>query len=500
VTLLDVFILAVLVLALVRAGQLNGKAPQHCVTLASIGLLAMTVQVVSSGIAWQMIPASIAALLLFLWGMARWWQRGAVPRRRAIMRVIIWAVGGTLLGTTLALTAAFPVFQFPPPSGPYPIGTVIRHWTDPSRGEPHSAHPEDRRELMVRFWYPAQAAEAKSTVRASYLAEELPAYSLASHPAWPFYKHPLPLGRLPIIGQNVPLVVNHFRVIETGAVPGARVSDVHPRFPVLIFNHCFGIGDHLQSTALVEDLASHGYIVASINHTFGSHATAFPDGRIVRHDDAGLGFRSVTPGQRAQAMDRELRIWADDVRFVLDRLSEVAESDSELPFAGRMDMSRVGVFGHSFGGQAAIEACRDDDRCRAGAVLDGWGTVRDAAVDQPFLFIQSQVSEAGEIAYHRQMKALYDTVRGDGYYLRIRGAGHLSFMDLALMSPLVGATGLTGSIDARRGLRLVGDYLVAFFDKYLQSEGEEVPALDGPLPEHTEVLFELRRAQDRETD
>ena len=66
-------------------------------------------------------------------------------------------------------------------------------------------------------------------------------------------------------------------------------------------------------------------------------------------------------------------------------------SDASGRFTGRLDMTRVGIFGHSFGGATAAQFCHEDSRCKAGIDVDGapHGSVIQAGIRQPFMFLLS---------------------------------------------------------------------------------------------------------------
>ena len=127
-------------------------------------------------------------------------------------------------------------------------------------------------------------------------------------------------------------------------------------------------------TAIAEELASHGFIVVGVNHTYETTVTAFSDGRVVPTNPAALGgalgpqtgshhdvFR-----QRASVCEYK----AADLASVANQLERLNTNPAER-LAGRLDLGRFAALGHSFGGNAALEWCRMDQRCRAAANLDG---------------------------------------------------------------------------------------------------------------------------------
>jgi predicted dienelactone hydrolase len=101
-------------------------------------------------------------------------------------------------------------------------------------------------------------------------------------------------------------------------------------------------------------------------------------------------------------VDRLLTAWIADIAFVLDRLERLNSSDASGKFAGRLDMSRVGIFGHSFGGATAAQFCHEDSRCKAGVDVDGTphGSVIQAGINRPFLFLLSDHSRESDPESH----------------------------------------------------------------------------------------------------
>jgi predicted dienelactone hydrolase len=120
---------------------------------------------------------------------------------------------------------------------------------------------------------------------------------------------------------------------------------------------------------LIEDLVSHGYVVAAIEHTYTASAVVFPDGKVVpaHQDTEPAGF---SPAQRWQRMMDSsgllIRQGAEDVLFVMNKLTELDKSEPHgFPLRGRLDLNRIAAVGHSAGGGFATGACQLDARIRA---------------------------------------------------------------------------------------------------------------------------------------
>jgi predicted dienelactone hydrolase len=190
-------------------------------------------------------------------------------------------------------------------------------------------------------------------------------------------------------------------------------------------------------STLAEDLASHGYVVVGFDAPYRTSIVVFPDGRLMtrlpeNNPENCLGMTSV---EQARCMNRLLVAWTADIGFVLDRLELLNRSDASGKFTGRLDMTRVGVFGHSFGGAAALEFCHEDHRCKAGIDLDGapHGSVIQAGVDRPFMFLLSDHSRESDPESHQvlaNMQSIYERLPADGRLrIAIRGANHFLFSD-----------------------------------------------------------------------
>jgi dienelactone hydrolase len=229
-------------------------------------------------------------------------------------------------------------------------------------------------------------------------------------------------------------------------------------------------------TTLAEDLASHGYVVVGFDAPYRSFVVVFPDGRTIARapqNNADL----VDGPQQEQLANKLVQAWSADMGFALDQLERLNTSDPR--FLGRLDMHRVGVFGHSLGGATALQFCHDDSRCKAGIDVDGapLGSVISEGVTQPFMFLLSDhrsESDAETRPVEANIRSIYDRLPSDGRVeIVIRGANHYMFSDGAMLkSPLVirvmrtlGTLGL----DGRRQVAVTRHYISTFFDVYLQA-------------------------------
>ena len=358
----------------------------------------------------------------------------------------------------------------PPPTGPFAVGKTTVQWTDESRVEPLSPNHEPR-ELMVDIWYPA---ELSSAVPANYLDAEAYQRAMGADGFQSFFREASETLR---------------QRVKTHALAAAPYARSAQKSPLLIFSPGGGMPREIYAAQL-EDLASHGYVVAAISHPYDAIVTLFPDGRQIAYSDKRW---PATPSLEGEANLNQLRWHAKDIAFVLDELTRAnLVSSSTLPVAGHLDLTHVGAFGHSFGGIAAAHACQLDQRFKACLNEDGvvakrplFLDVRGWAMDQAFMLIlhdpatrpltDEQVAEM-KMARQRieaivkrvdanQEAALRNTGKGS-YRVRLRSekVTHMDFSDL----PLLGAPDRSDAEKRAAILATVRSYVLAFFDQYLR--------------------------------
>src|SRR6202030_1412093 len=184
--------------------------------------------------------------------------------------------------------------------------------------------------------------------------------------------------------------------VRTHSVRDAEVSPQQHSYPVVLMRA--GLAALTTDyTTLAEDLASHGYVVAGFDAPYRSFVVVFPDGRVIARAPQNNADLVSGPAQE-QLANKLAQAWSADMGFALDQLERLNASDPSGRFLGRVDMQRVGVFGHSLGGATALQFCHDDSGCKAGINVDGapLGSVIGEGVTQPFMFLLSDHSSESE--------------------------------------------------------------------------------------------------------
>jgi pimeloyl-ACP methyl ester carboxylesterase len=461
-----------------------------------VTLLIAVIQVLMEGSRWQMFPAYALSGLFFL----VWFSQNFTPSSEMVGQSLTYwlAVGVSVLGllVSVVLPIILPVFHFSPPSGIYPIGTLTYHWQDAHRQEVFSPDPKARRELMVQIWYPAKNTASSS--RAPYV-QDANALSTA-------------LARL----KHLPgFFFSQFKYVTTNAIASAPMADNKPNYPLLIFLEG-AIGFRQMNTFQVEELVSHGYIVAAIDQPYTAASVVFPDGdeasSIPLEQMKSLIHQSYSPAKKAPMLNGQtlekgiIGYLAQDVRFVLNRLADLNQADPNAILTGRLDLQHIGTFGVSLGGIVASETCRLEPRIRACLVMDApmpTDVVR-FGLQQPTMWITRDAqtmrlerlrsggwSELDISEHLSTMRATFEHLRGDGYFVQVPGMFHVNLTDVPYWSPIFPWLGITGPIDGRRAYSIINAYSLVFFDQYLK--GRSAAPLGKLAQQFPEVLLETRR-------
>ena len=423
------------------------------VALAAAAVVVLSGAVLGAvGPRWQMVPVLAGAAVVLPFAVPPVLRRRADrPPRRARWWL---ALPGSVV--CLALIAAgpvaswaFPVPVFPEPSGRFPVGTAVLEWTDPDRPEAATPEAGDRRTVVVQLWYPARKSPAGAQ-RARYLGRTLDeartvSDALADHAGVPgFLLDGLPRAR-------------------THSVPGAPVAGGGGRFPVVLFSPGLG-GVRTQNTAWAEELASHGYVVAALDHPHDSAAVVLADGRTVRTGVAATG----DPDRDEELAAGWTAVRAADLGFVLTELGRLDRGEIAGPVAGRLDTGRVAVAGHSLGGGAALRAARQDRRFDAVINLDGFPHgFAPRPFHQPVLALTQDIGPETDPDYLPRLAQVLDLSTAPSYRLTLPGAAHLTFTDAPLYLPPVPA--LVGSPGRTEGPRVTSAACLAFLDATLRN-------------------------------
>ncbi len=358
----------------------------------------------------------------------------------------------------------------PAPTGPYRSGTVSLYLIDPSRPDPWV--PSQRvRQLVIQVWYPAKSVDG--------------------FPLAPYMSAPTAVAYQKVQGLpslNWPVTTAHL---------GAPVRRRAGGWPAVLYSPTLG-GERFETTFLVEELVSHGYVVVTIDHVHDADVVVLPNGQVDL-----CAVPPPTGDKPTPAIIKEINSRAADVRFVLDQLAVINrggnpdQAGRPLPagLGGALDLGRIGMFGVSDGGSTTAHVMHVDARVKAGIAFDStlWTPQAVAGSDRPLMLFGRTELDPFEATTWAQFWAKQ---RGPKLRLELKGSQHHTFTDFAPLVPQLApilheppswVTSGIGTIGGPRAVALLRAYVSAWFDRYLRHRHE--PLLSGPSPRYPEVTF-----------
>lgn len=373
-----------------------------------------------------------------------------------------------------------------PPTGPLPIGRTSHHWIDATR-KPVGGQPGKKCEVMAHVWYPAEPATGAP-------APYIPGFSTIE----------AALGKSTLQSEVGPYY-EALAGARTHVVADAEVSSHAEKYPVVLVTHGLRFNS-LGYSALGEDLASHGYVVVGVDHPATAFAVLFPDNRVVPFPESDWS-QPRNPAETVAHENQIVNACGADLVLVLNQLEKLESGAIPSRLQGRLDLARVGVFGHSFGGRVAARACQLDKRLQAGIVSDGFGrtmTVEKkpdgSTIDQPMLVqyarrvprsgierelaLRQTPGEDLEAILGQVRQKFCESVKGGSYEITLSTPGivHESFSDLPLLESGQSAETMN---HRQRTMTIVRIYTRAFLDRYLRDRPSL--ELDDPPDNSSEV-------------
>lgn len=423
-----------------------GVRPRRGIVAGSL-VVALIAQLQLEGFRWQLIPLYVVSIGLAV-GDVFFLDRG-IDWSRRLIRGILGSIG---LLFAVALPLALPVPSLPAPAGPEAIGTLEVGLIDRTRTELYGDRPGGPREISVQVWYPAAPGDENDRVVWSQHWESV----------------------TPAISRNLGLpswFLGHTRYTLSHATSSPPMAG--GSYPVVIYSHGW---EGVRSIALnqIEHLVSNGYIVIAPDHTYGAAATVLEGTGVVLEDEEALPDRA-TVGDDAyfEAATDLLATFAGDLVMILDALDDGEAGPFGAIVAGA-DLNRIGIYGHSTGGGAAIKTCLEDERCDAVLGLDPWVeplTEDDLllTMSRPAMYMRSE--EWIDTPNDALLKGIAARGAGVTYLAGVEGAAHNDFIATPLLSPLTSQFGMRGEIPAGRIIPIIDNYLLGFFDVYLLGTG-----------------------------
>jgi dienelactone hydrolase len=379
--------------------------------------------------------------------------------------------------------------RLPKPTGPYAVGSRFFYLIDKDRPDLISPDPHDYRAISLRVWYPAEPGPDDQIALLND-RELMETYVKADI----FY----------------PSILTEWAMEPTHSFLMAKPAKAKTPFPVILYSSS---GVMNANTFLSEELASHGYVVFSIGHPYWCEFYYDAEGKTTPFDKNNEYYKQLWKEEgsyiaietkekitRAKAIEdrpalyeklnqamptevSDLRLWADDIGFIIDELKEMNSNTGF--FKGTLDVNRIGLMGYSKGGAAAGQYClAADDRCKAGINLGGFmfGDIVEKNLKKPFLIMEHIEPWApdgfpiGELFIRR--------AESDAYMVAIKDALHGDFCDITMAKKYIKPEGVVGPIDGEKFLKIMHYYVLAFFNKHVKGiPGSEIEDLSSKFPE-----------------
>ncbi|MFG2227403.1 alpha/beta hydrolase family protein [Streptomyces sp. NPDC048644] len=382
--------------------------------------------------------------------------------------------------------------HLPAPTGSHRVGVVSLHLTDHERRDPWVSG--ERRELMVSVRYPAGADAGRYPRAPQMLPGEAAGFDAMN-----------------AFSEYVPRGAVDWAATRTAAHQGAPPERSHGRLPVLLYSPGAGDPRSLGST-LCDELASRGYVVVSIDHTYEAAAVQFPGGRVARSVMPAEMARAQQAGRIPELLKKVTDVRVADTRFVLDELARAdgpSAAGGGLPggLRGALDLDAVGMLGHSAGGFTAALALHDDRRVKAAVNMDGVmgytqedddpshpSRVGTDGVARPLMLMGKDGDNRHTVA---SWGAAWEHSRGRHRGVMLEGGAHASYTDAESLIPQVAAAlklpgkdvaKMVGTVDPGRAVAAQKAYVSAFFDKWLRGR-DDGGLLDGPSGCYPEMRF-----------
>jgi dienelactone hydrolase len=376
----------------------------------------------------------------------------------------------SLLRAFLVLAVIFhdaTAIPFPSPTGPYNTTLTITELTDHTRLDPFASTKQPRR-LMISVFHPISPAQCWPflTPDLDFITAAFEDAALAQYGVQP--------GTFELL---------ELQVCQQKANP--RLLSTTQNHPLILFSPELA-GTRLFYNAIVQQLASTGYTVVTIDHTYDASIVTFPP------ENFTIFAANITTEAQI-LLDLDTRV--KDVRFILDELSQPEIAARLIPgLVCGLDVSKTGIFGHSLGGATAATAMLYDSRFIGGINLDGsfWGDVIQKGLDKPFLLF---AHEGKNLTTDPTWEAIWPHLTGWKRELMLAGSQHNTFTDLPDIVDVLdiganlppAATDMLGTIDGARAFAVITTYVEAFFDFVMK--GKSSALLDKLSAEFPEISF-----------
>ena len=342
-----------------------------------------------------------------------------------------------------------PVFNLPILDGESEVGTELFCWTDSTRSEWFTEEDStDFRKLVVQSWYPGEKERlSEPEPYMNYMA--LRAKTMAE------------AGKIPSF------LPTHLEYVKSNSFKSIPVKSSDQKLPILIFSH--GItGSRLLHQALFESLASKGYAVFAINHSYDANITIYPDSSIAEYRSDLTGHPDSLSIRRNQIITR-----TKDIVFLINELEGIESKKTTSILFNHLDLTKIAIAGHSYGGATAIFASSLDNRIKSCLVLDGWFSplpdkVTTSGLNIPLFCIgRPSWDDSDYPSNYKNLEVLLNASTSQKFHIFIKNSLHLDYTDIPLFSPVIKYVMDVGKNPPIKSIKIINDLAFLFFEKTL---------------------------------
>ncbi len=396
-----------------------------------------TVMITKIGVIWMYFPFY---LFIFLDALS-YIRKDKFKKSITVLSVILILMTVTLLGV-------FWIRDIPIPSGDFFIGTKTYIVTDELRTEEYNEEGGCRK-FKIQIWYPTD--DIQNVIREKWLYDgKTLAYAMSNDNGLPDF------------------LFSHLSVIDSNSYRDAKLSAYSKNYPLILLSHGWRGSRNLHQD-FAEELASNGYIVVGIDHSYGAISTIL-DGLEVKVNYEALPVGNENFIIKANQL---VNTYAGDIRKSIDFLEKLNNEDPTLK--GRLEMKKIGLLGHSTGGGADVKVALIDERIKSVIGLDAWvEPIQEKFIIKglkiPSLFLRSHQWESGK--NNSNLDLLYSSSHYKPELYQINNTTHYDFAMTYMYSPLVKVFGYSGKIKEDRLYNILTYSIKTFFDNTLKNDGE----------------------------
>lgn len=447
---LEIIIILLLMATLIWMFTLKSARNKYLIAITVVTIILLLMNVSIRGSRWQLYPLySVVTLIVFM-GVFN-----GLQQKRQI-RFLILFLSITLIIISGVSKFVFPVYEMPYPNGDSPIGTESFIVIDESRDEAYGL--EGKRKVKLQLWYPAETTEGYDRI--------------------PWLEDGRVVAKALAIDTGLPsFVLNHTELVMSNSYSNAPLSDEENNYPVVVISHGWR-GFRNLHTDLAEELASMGYIVVGIDHTYGSVATVFSEEEIAYLNLDALPDREDTPDFLNYA-NTLVNTYAGDITLTINELERMNSGIDGSRFEGKINLENIGLLGHSTGGGAGVAVAITDNRIDAIFGMDSWvepinNQEIEKGLDIPTIFLRSESWETG-LNNEKLMMLVEENISNTRLY-QIDGTTHYDFSMAYMYSPLTKPLGMTGELEGEYLVQIIKSMMLDFFNQTLKvnNNGEHI--------------------------